>query len=186
MARTLVIGYGNPIRGDDGLGWYIAQRLAQAKSPRDLDVLALHQLTPELADDLSHARLAIFMDACCDVAPGLLSCRLLKPNPPQSRVTTHHLDPRGLLSFTRDVYGTSPDAILLSVGGESFGYEERMTPRIEGAIPILERILDICIEIGNGNLLEYIAEMFDGVSVEEAHGILDKLDRLDRKKSMAG
>ena len=32
MTRVLVIGYGNPLRGDDGLGWEIASGLATDNS----------------------------------------------------------------------------------------------------------------------------------------------------------
>ena len=28
VAASLVIGYGNPLRSDDGVGWHVAERLA--------------------------------------------------------------------------------------------------------------------------------------------------------------
>ena len=29
MGRVLIIGYGNPLRGDDGFGWHAAERLRE-------------------------------------------------------------------------------------------------------------------------------------------------------------
>jgi len=48
-ARVLVIGYGNTLRGDDGLGQRAAEALAQRALPDGVEVLSCHQLTIELA-----------------------------------------------------------------------------------------------------------------------------------------
>ncbi len=47
-SRLLIIGYGNTLFGDDGLGQLIAQRVAEWAVPGVL-ALARHELTPELA-----------------------------------------------------------------------------------------------------------------------------------------
>ena len=41
---VLVLGYGNPLRGDDAVGWYAAQRLAEVVDPQRVTVLAVHSL----------------------------------------------------------------------------------------------------------------------------------------------
>jgi hydrogenase maturation protease len=48
MPGTLLIGYGNPLRGDDGLGWQVADQVAR-DADKSIKVVATHQLTPELA-----------------------------------------------------------------------------------------------------------------------------------------
>lgn len=68
MAHTLIIGYGNPLRGDDGLGWHVAQRLAAVLPQHRARIEVCHQLTPELAEPISRADLVIFIDAE-DLAP---------------------------------------------------------------------------------------------------------------------
>ena len=60
---VLVIGYGNPLRGDDGAGWKAAELLAEDPRLAGAVVLARHQLTPELADDVSRASLVVLVDA---------------------------------------------------------------------------------------------------------------------------
>jgi hydrogenase maturation protease len=73
MARVLIVGYGNPLRGDDGLGWHAAEALRAALP--EAEILAVHQLTPELAEDASRAELVIFLDAAETGAPGEWRCR---------------------------------------------------------------------------------------------------------------
>ena len=48
--KALIIGYGNPLRSDDGFGWHAGRLLAQALAGQEAEVITCHQLTPELAD----------------------------------------------------------------------------------------------------------------------------------------
>ena len=50
MKKTLVIGYGNTLRSDDGVGVWIAGQLAVLHLP-NVDVRTCHQLFPELSSD---------------------------------------------------------------------------------------------------------------------------------------
>ena len=54
----LVIGYGNELRGDDGLGPYIAARVEEQCLPH-VRTLTVHQLTPELTAFLEDAFVAL-------------------------------------------------------------------------------------------------------------------------------
>src|SRR2546421_12899232 len=74
----LVIGYGNPLRTDDGVGWQVAQQLATDLAD-DVDVIGTHQLTPELAEPISRAGLVVFVDAGVGGEPGHVGCRLIAP-----------------------------------------------------------------------------------------------------------
>src|SRR3954471_3504710 len=60
--KVLVIGYGNTLRSDDGVGPHIAIEAAAWGLPR-LETIAVPQLTPELAELLASAELLIFVDA---------------------------------------------------------------------------------------------------------------------------
>ena len=61
-ADALVIGYGNTLRGDDGIGPAVAEAVAALGLP-GVRVIVAHQLTPELAADLADAQLVVFVDA---------------------------------------------------------------------------------------------------------------------------
>src|SRR5919198_4121190 len=87
--RVLVVGYGSSLRGDDGLGWHAAALLAADPRLAGAEVLARHQLTPELAEDVSRAALVVLVDARADGggAPGEVAVRRGGPAgpPPPAR-----------------------------------------------------------------------------------------------------
>jgi hydrogenase maturation protease len=79
MARVLIIGFGNPLRGDDGFGWHAAQRLCERLGSPDVQVIACHQLTPELAEDIGAAERVLFIDAARDLPSGEIRCAPVLP-----------------------------------------------------------------------------------------------------------
>ena len=64
-AGILVIGYGNELRGDDGIGPRVAEAVAARNHP-GVRVRIVCQLVPELAAELAEARTVIFVDALMD------------------------------------------------------------------------------------------------------------------------
>jgi len=141
MARVLIVGYGNPLRGDDGLGWHAAGRLAQTLGDEETMVLALEQLTLDLVDHLVASDLVIFMDACRSEAPGELTIQAVEADSPPCGTFAHHLDPPGLLAYACQLYGKCPKGLLVTVSGENFGFGEKLSPAVEEMLPFLaERV----------------------------------------------
>ncbi len=141
---VLIVGYGNPLRGDDGLGWYAVEQLAETVDQDCVTILERHQLTPELAEDISRAALVIFVDARCDGTPGDMRCEALAPGQPSSDSFSHQVDPPALLAYASKLYGARPEAVLFSVTGESFGYETQLSETARAAVPgLLSRIHDL-------------------------------------------
>ena len=60
--KTLVIGYGNELRQDDGVG----PRAALLMARLGLQAMAVHQLTPELVERISQVEQVVFVDAGMD------------------------------------------------------------------------------------------------------------------------
>jgi hydrogenase maturation protease len=125
VADILIIGYGNGLRGDDGLGPFIAESLAAAKFPGVL-VLTPVQLLPELSAQLAEARLAVFVDASVESCEVGRAIRLQAAKDTRAWCT-HHAAPCTLLALTRAVYGRTPQAWWLPVPGRNFGYGERFS-----------------------------------------------------------
>jgi Ni,Fe-hydrogenase maturation factor len=59
---ALVIGYGNDLRGDDAAGPRVAELIGARELP-GVRAIASRQLTPDLAEQLARADLAVFVDA---------------------------------------------------------------------------------------------------------------------------
>jgi hydrogenase maturation protease len=138
-----VIGYGNPLRGDDGLGWHVAQQLGAELPSDEVAVIAAHQLTPELAEPVGRAALAVFVDAREGPEPGRVRCETIAPVAEASLSFSHDLDPPTVLALTRALYGSEPPALLISVDGADFGYGTELSSVVRAALPgVLQMIRD--------------------------------------------
>lgn len=131
--RVLVIGYGNPLRGDDGLGWRVAERLA-GEWP-DAEVITCQQLTIDLAEPISRADRVAFVDAAAYGVPGTVYEQPLQPDASAPASFTHHAVPGVLLAVSEKLYGRLPQAVLFSVVGEVFEHGWTLSPRVETALP---------------------------------------------------
>jgi hydrogenase maturation protease len=112
--RKLVIGYGNRLRGDDGVGWEVASRLAAAVPSEAAHILTVHQLTPELAELVSEADLVIFIDASHVGEPGTWRCDHVKPRCASGNSLGHHFDVAGLLAYSEAVFNATSRARFFS------------------------------------------------------------------------
>jgi len=133
MSRLLIIGYGNPLRGDDGFGWHAASRLLDRIADPEIEVMAVQQLTPELMEPISRAAGVVFIDAGVSGERGMLQERKLTAAADGGGFT-HHSTPAGLLAGARELFGGAPEATLYSVRGEDFGFVEHLTPPVERAL----------------------------------------------------
>ncbi len=123
-AGLLVIGYGNTLRSDDGVGPKVADAVASLALP-GVRALTCPLLTPELADPLSQARVAVFVDAAVD-APREVQLRKLAPAD-SSQIMAHAASPATLLALARDVFGHAPEAWLLTIPAENIGIGEELS-----------------------------------------------------------
>jgi len=98
-----------------------------------LQGLAVHQLTPELAEQLAGARAVIFLDADDGVPPGEIAVKKIEPSVSGAAIE-HHARPAALLRLTREVYGASPDAWLIAMGGANFEIGEGLSEMGKRAI----------------------------------------------------
>jgi len=134
----LVLGYGNTLRSDDGVGPRVAEAVAELRLP-NVEVLSTPQLTPELAEPVSRARQVVFVDAAID-APREVQLRKLAPAD-SAQVMAHAADPRTILALSRDVFGKAPEAWWLTIPIEQTGIGEELSPlAIEGCSTAIRNI----------------------------------------------
>lgn len=133
MSRLLIIGYGNRLRGDDGAGPAIAGRLRERIPDPEIEILSLHQLTPELMDPISRADRVIFIDAAAGANPGEIAERPLHPDPGSSPFT-HFATPEALLAGAQSLFGSAPPAILITITGECFDLREGLSASVQQAL----------------------------------------------------
>jgi hydrogenase maturation protease len=155
LNRTLVIGFGNPDRQDDGVAWHVLHALAVRLDlpapdsyedefpPNDrLDFTFSLQLTPEMAEDIALYERVCFVDAHTGSVAAQVQLVPVKGQFQHSPFT-HHLTPQSLLSMCQTLYGKTPQAALLSVRGYQFEFESLLSPETAALVPeALELILE--------------------------------------------
>ena len=161
MDKTLIIGYGNLDREDDGLGWHVlagvAVRLGRAV-PEDPDegfqpagdyphLFFTLQLTPEMSEILSEYDRVCFVDAHTGQIKDDLHIQEVQAHF-QASPMTHHLTPASLLSFTDAIYHCHPQAILVSGRGFQFGFSRTLSAQTAALIGEAVREILTWIETG--------------------------------------
>jgi hydrogenase maturation protease len=121
----LVIGYGNTLRNDDGVGPRVAEAIEVARLP-GVQTMVCPLLTPELAEAISRADRVVFVDAAVD-APKEVQLRKLTPAA-SSQVMAHAANPQTMLALARDVFGHAPEAWWLTIPIADLGIGESFSP----------------------------------------------------------
>jgi hydrogenase maturation protease len=152
--RTVVIGYGNPLRGDDGVGQRAAVAVAAWGLP-NVRALAVHQLTPELADTLANAQQVIFVDAGLEAADGTLRVSRIEPTRWPTSLG-HVSDPGQLLALTEALYGGCPSAWSVIVPASSCAVGAPLTSLAEQGLA--EALRQIAVLV-NGVPDEMLSEL---------------------------
>ena len=154
-SATLVIGYGNPGRGDDGLGPELASRVEALALP-GVRVEVAFQLAEEHSAWLAEHRTVVFVDATTE-ADAPFSFREVAPAPTDGGFT-HHVTPGQVLSVARACFGAEPRCYLLAVRArEMDDFAEGLTPEASEAleaalahlVAFLERQADGRIQTGD-------------------------------------
>lgn len=140
MTQILIVGYGNPLRRDDGVGWRAVEALSLNLPFPEIEIIVRHQLAPELADNLRYADLVIFIDAAQGGQPGELTCEPLTLQ--QGTIRSHQLSPAHLLALAQQLYGATPRAFAVSLCGECFDHGATLSASVEAGLPKLIALVE--------------------------------------------
>jgi hydrogenase maturation protease len=153
MTKILVIGYGNPLCGDDGVGIATVKALQEKIRREDCVFVTQHQPYPETVTLLKDASHVIFIDASIGGVPGeierlpLSSLDYLEVD----EVMSHHLTPEWMLWMTERLYGHRPQGMMFTIAGQEFGVGEGFSDCVIRRLPHLIEIIETHIA---ENLLE--------------------------------
>jgi hydrogenase maturation protease len=155
MPRTLVIGFGNIDRADDGVAFFVINALRRRLGQRPLledetgleelgaqvDSVFLSQLTPELLETLAGYPQVIFMDAHVYENVDALHCEPVSPEYTPSTFT-HHLTPAAFLALLKTLYHREPAGQLVSIRGHDFDFHRDLSAETQALVePAVEQIL---------------------------------------------
>lgn len=122
-APVLVLGIGNPSRGDDALGPLALEALEGALAAEGLagvaDVVTDFQLQVEHALDAAGRTLVVFVDATVE-GDGPYAWSPAVPSAVEATHSTHALSPGAVLAVCRRLGMPVPRAEVLAIRGEAF------------------------------------------------------------------
>jgi hydrogenase maturation protease len=152
--KTLVIGLGNPILGDDGVGWRVVEEIARITADRhdvEVDTVALGGLS--LMERLTGYERVILVDSFFTGKKpvGTVSEFQLTKMPDQSSGHTtavHDTSLRNALNVGRSMNIPLPrdeDIHIVAIEAENvYDFSEILSPLVEAAVPIaVEAVLQL-------------------------------------------
>jgi hydrogenase maturation protease len=149
--KTLVIGLGNPILGDDGAGWVVAEEVRKHLAPGvsvDVDCLSLGGIS--LMERLIGYQRAILVDAfISDDAEGSIIVSKLEELPNYSAfhlTSTHDMSLQNAMRLGRQLGAELPeDVTVVGVSASHvYDFSEELSPPIKEAVP---KMIEIVVEI---------------------------------------
>ncbi|MBM4430656.1 MAG: hydrogenase maturation protease [Chloroflexi bacterium] len=154
MPRTLIIGYGNLDRADDGVAYWVInamrEGLGQEKLGEDstgleelgarTDSIFLTQIVPELVDTLVDYDQVVFVDAHVIEGVDGLYCTTVEAEYVPSTFT-HHVTPSTLLALLKMLYHKEARGYIVSLRGYHFDFHRDLSMATDALIaPAVEEI----------------------------------------------
>lgn len=127
--QTIIIGYGNPGRQDDGLGPSFIKKLTKLlskqrpellieKDPLQIHLQTSYQLTVEDAYDIFAYDQVIFVDASLNGQAPFSFTEITETN--DSVLGSHSLTPNAVIRLCETLYNKTPKAFILGIKGYEF------------------------------------------------------------------
>lgn len=157
MPRTIIIGYGNIDRSDDGLAYEVINLVRKKMGQNileegdtglenlggQIDSVFLPQLVPEIMELLKDYEQIIFVDAHAGNELEDLNCSKLTPQYVSSTFT-HHMTPESLLAFLKILYQHKPEAYMVSVRAYEFDFKRTFSSDTQSLLrPASNKIMEL-------------------------------------------
>lgn len=147
MKKTLLLGWGNADRQDDGIAWHVLTGVAARLGlpvPSDVDsdfpandgqpdFMFVLQIVPELSEVVAQYERVCFVDAHTGNIAEEISIQRVEASYQRSPLT-HHMTAATLLALTEVVCNCTPQAILVSIRGYEFGFSRSLSERSAGLV----------------------------------------------------
>jgi len=119
-ANILLYGYGNPGRGDDGLGPALASAIEDLSVP-GVTVDSNYQLTVEDAAEIGGYAAVVFADAAVQGRAPFSFSRIDDSTVGHVGWTSHSVSPTQVVALARDLFASKVNAYVLGIRGYQFG-----------------------------------------------------------------
>ena len=134
-----VVGIGQPLRGDDSVGWQLVQALPDREG---LHKVLIGDDMTRLLDVLQTDQAVILVDAVrsSSLPPGTVQRFDLaqEPDSENLRFSSHSLDPLQMLKLARRLGRSLPaQLVLFAIEGAEFGFSAELSEPVRNGWPLL-------------------------------------------------
>jgi hydrogenase maturation protease len=139
LAGVLVVGYGNALRGDDGVGCRAAELLSADPRLIGARVESRHQLTPELAEDVAGAQLVVLIDAVeGETRPGEVRVeRVGGRGQAHAFAGSHLVDAETIVELAERLYGGAAPVVLVRIATDRFEPSTELSKVVAAKLPVV-------------------------------------------------
>ncbi|ABF40557.1 Peptidase M52, hydrogen uptake protein [Candidatus Koribacter versatilis Ellin345] len=143
MSKILVVGYGNPLRADDGLGCHVARQIGHhLRGDERVEVVPCHQLAPEIAEQIAKAEFVIFVDASTQGEPGTITQSTVPADKEFAGKLADPTTPGMLLAAAQTMHGACPSAVMFAMTGWCFEFGEQMSSIVSERFAALVQMIE--------------------------------------------
>lgn len=140
MKPILVLGLGNPLQADDGIGCRVVQALAERNLPDAVEVLDGGTPGIGLVNLIEGRRRVVLVDAAAlGQAPGeirRLSAAEL-PAEPSPSLSLHTSGVGDALALMSALHLAAPDIVVYGVQPARIDWGEELSPPVQAAVPLV-------------------------------------------------
>jgi hydrogenase maturation protease len=122
-----IVGIGNTLRSDDGVGAYIVQAIDDKHLP-EVNCMVMQQLQTELMEDLTQYKMVIIVDAAVKGMSWIFE--KLETVEIQSPSISHHIDAKTFATLAKQLYNSETQFYYCGIRGENFGIGEKISPTV--------------------------------------------------------
>jgi hydrogenase maturation protease len=138
---TLILGLGNPLRGDDGIGSRVVDELTRRRLPETVQIVDAGTAGLDLLHMMEGAEQVVIVDAA-DL--GRESGQFVRFTPREAQIaqatdgfSLHNSSLSEVLALADALGRTLPEMVVFGVQIANIGWGEGLSPAVEAAIPAL-------------------------------------------------
>ena len=128
MTKTnniLIVGVGNTLMGDDGIGAYVAARLEEMQL-QGVHAITVQQMTSDLLDEMLQAGKTIIVDAAMEADP--VQFYKVEETAPAGASYSHYTSAIQLLKMAQLVYERKLSVYICAVGARDLTLNGTLSP----------------------------------------------------------
>lgn len=137
--RTAIIGLGNPLRGDDGVGLRVVEEVRRRGLPAGVVAIEGGNTGLDLLDELERWERVVIVDAAeLGLEPGKFArCTVAEVKSQGGSLSSHSAGLGEVLSLAQALGRKLPEIVIFGVQPADMGWQEGLSQAVEAAVPAL-------------------------------------------------